>query len=117
MTRNEMYAVLRGLLAGEKVEGSPAHDLKPREPSGAEGAEWSRVEPSGAERSRAERGTPSLNGLSAELNLEPCYFCRAKGPLRRDFDKTNPSASVHAPPTPHTTHLTQSTDSTRSGSG
>ena len=37
-------------------------------------------EPSGAERSRAERGTPSLNGLSAELNLEPCYFCRAKGP-------------------------------------
>ena len=36
---------------------------------------------------------------------------------RRDFDKTNPSASVHAPPTPHTTHLTQSTDSTRSGSG
>ena len=39
-----------------------------------------RAEPSGAERSRAERGTPSLNGLSAELNLEPCYFCRAKGP-------------------------------------
>ena len=37
--------------------------------------------------------------------------------LRRDFDKTKPSASVHAPPTPHTTHLTQSTDSTRSGSG
>ena len=35
------------------------------------------------ERSRAERGTPSLNGLSAELNLEPCYFCRAKGPLER----------------------------------
>ena len=37
--------------------------------------------------------------------------------LRRDFDKTNPSASVHAPPTRHTTHFTQSTDSTRSGSG
>ena len=25
--------------------------------------------------------------------------------LRRDFDKTNPSASVHAPPTRHTTHF------------
>ena len=37
--------------------------------------------------------------------------------LRRDFDKMKPSASVHAPPTPHTTHLTQPPDSTRSGSG
>ena len=37
--------------------------------------------------------------------------------LRRDSDKTSPSASVHAPPTPHSTHLTQSTDSKRSGSG
>ena len=25
-----------------------------------------------------------MNGLSAELNLEPCYFCRAKGPLLCD---------------------------------
>ena len=65
-----------------KSRGLPAHDLKPRGPNGAEGAEWSRAEPSGAERSRAERGTPSLNGLSAELNLEPCYFCRAKGPRK-----------------------------------
>ena len=48
---------------------------------GAEGAERSRAEPSGAERSRAEPDVYRSNGLSRESTPEPCYFCRANGPL------------------------------------
>ena len=62
--------------------GSPACAALQTRPSDTPLVSGARAEPSGAERSRAERGTPSLNGLSAESNLEPRNICRAKGPPR-----------------------------------
>ena len=62
------------------------------------------------------RGAPSKR-TAAAARPRPCEGSIGRRDLRRDFDKTKPSASIHAPPTPHTTHLTQPPDSTRSGSG
>ena len=65
---------------------------------------------------RLVRGVPSKR-TAAAARPRPCEGSIGRRDLRRDFDKTKPSASIHAPPTPHTTHLTQPPDSTRSGSG
>ena len=53
------------------------------------------MEPSGAERAERSRAEPDVyrsNGLSRESTPEPCYFCRANGPLYLYPEPHAPSA-------------------------